>query len=77
LRRTSLKHAKEELERGDAARMKGAVETLQKETHHLAEVMYQSAKAAQGGAAGAPGGGQPGAQKPKDADVVDAEFEEK
>jgi hypothetical protein len=41
-------------------------------------MMYQSAKAAQGGAAGAPGGGQqaPGA-KPKDADVVDAEFEEK
>ena len=56
----ALKRAKEELESGDAARMKGAVETLQKETHHLAEMMYQSAKAAQGGAAGAPGGGQPG-----------------
>ncbi len=74
----ALKRAKEELESGDVARIKGAVETLQKETHHLAEVMYQSAKAAQGGgAAGAPGGGQPGPQKPKDADVVDAEFEEK
>jgi molecular chaperone DnaK len=73
----ALKHAKEELESGDAARMKAALETLQKQTHHLAEVMYQSAKAAQGGAAGAPGGAQPGQQKPKDADVVDAEFEEK
>ena len=72
----ALKKAKEELESGDVTRIKGAVETLQKETHHLAEVMYQSAKAAQGGA-GAPGGGQPGPQKPKDADVVDAEFEEK
>ncbi len=73
----ALKHAKEELESGDAARMKGAVETLQKETHHLAEMMYQSAKAAQGGPAGAPGGGPAPGAKPKDADVVDAEFEEK
>jgi molecular chaperone DnaK len=73
----ALKRAKEELESGDVSRMKAAVETLQKETHHLAEMMYQSAKAAQGGPAGAPGAGQPGPQKPKDADVVDAEFEEK
>ena len=73
----ALKRAKEELESGDVARIKGAVETLQKETHHLAEMMYQSAKAAQGGAAGAPGGGQAPGAKPKDADVVDAEFEEK
>jgi len=73
----ALKRAKEELESGDAARMKGAVETLQKETHHLAEMMYQSAKAAQGGGAGAPGGGPTPGAKPKDADVVDAEFEEK
>ena len=48
----ALKRAKEELESGDVARIKGAVETLQKETHHLAEMMYQSAKAAQGGAGG-------------------------
>jgi len=73
----ALKRAKEELESGDVARIKGAVETLQKETHHLAEIMYQSAKAAQGGASGAPGGGQAPGAKPKDADVVDAEFEEK
>jgi len=73
----ALKKAKEELESGDVARMKAAVETLQKETHHLAEMMYQSAKAAQGGAAGAPGGGPAPGAKPKDADVVDAEFEEK
>ncbi|HWR97098.1 MAG TPA: molecular chaperone DnaK [Candidatus Methanoperedens sp.] len=74
----ALKRAKEELESGDTARIKAAMETLQKETHHLAELMYQAAKSAQGGAAGgAAGGGQPGAAKPKDADVVDAEFEEK
>ena len=73
----ALKKAKEELESGDVARIKGAVETLQKETHHLAEMMYQSAKAAQGGASGAPGGGPAPGAKPKDADVVDAEFEEK
>ena len=73
----ALKRAKEELESGDVARIKGAVETLQKETHHLAEMMYQSAKAAQGGAAGTPGGGPAPGAKPKDADVVDAEFEEK
>ncbi len=65
----ALKRAKEDLESGDVPRIKGAMETLQKETHHLAEVMYQAAKSAQGG--------QAGAQKPKDADVVDAEFEEK
>jgi len=73
----AVKRAKEELESGDTARIKAAMETLQKETHHLAELMYQSAKAAQGGGAGAPGGGQAGGGKPKDADVVDAEFEEK
>jgi len=73
----ALKHAKEELESGDVARIKGAVESLQKETHHLAEMMYQSAKAAQGGEAGAPGEGPAPGAKPKDADVVDAEFEEK
>jgi molecular chaperone DnaK len=73
----AIKRAKEELESGDTARIKAAMETLQKETHHLAELMYQSAKAAQGAGEGTPGGGQPGAQKPKDADVVDAEFEEK
>jgi len=72
----SLKRAKEELESGDTARIKAAMESLQKETHHLAELMYQSAKAAQGGA-GTPGGGPSGGAKPKDADVVDAEFEEK
>jgi molecular chaperone DnaK len=73
----AVTRAKEELESGDTARIKAAMETLQKETHHLAEVMYQSAKAAQGGAPGGQAGAQPGAQKPKDADVVDAEFEEK
>jgi molecular chaperone DnaK len=73
----AVKRAKEELESGDTARIKAAMETLQKETHHLAELMYQSAKAAQGGGAGAPGGGQAGGGTPKDADVVDAEFEEK
>lgn len=77
----ALKRAKEELESGDVGRIKSAVEALQKETHHLAEVMYQAAKSAQGGGAaggpGGPGGPQAGGQKPKDADVVDAEFEEK
>ena len=73
----ALKRAKEDLEGGDVTRIKAAMETLQKETHHLAEVMYQSAKAAQGGTAGAPGAEPAGGQKPKDADVVDAEFEEK
>ncbi|HSA97357.1 MAG TPA: molecular chaperone DnaK, partial [Acidobacteriota bacterium] len=35
----ALKRAKEDLESGDLARIKAAMETLQKETHHLAEVM--------------------------------------
>ncbi|HEY5998043.1 MAG TPA: molecular chaperone DnaK [bacterium] len=72
----AVKRAKEELESGDTARIKAAMETLQKETHHLAELMYQAAKSAQGGGA-AGGGQQAGGAKPKDADVVDAEFEEK
>jgi molecular chaperone DnaK len=74
----SLKRAKEELESGDVARIRAAAETLQKETHHLAEIMYQAAKGAGGaGPTGGPEGGpQPGG-KGKDADVVDAEFEDK
>jgi molecular chaperone DnaK len=73
----AVKRAKEELESGDVARIKAAMETLQKESHKLAEVMYEAAKAKGGGAAGPGPGAQPGGGKAKGADVVDAEFEDK
>jgi molecular chaperone DnaK len=74
----ALKKAREELDSGDASRIRGAVETLTKESHRIAEVMYNAAKA-QGGAEGE-AGGQPGSEagdQAEEGEVVDAEFEEK
>jgi molecular chaperone DnaK len=76
----ALKKAKEEIDSNDAARIKEATEALTKESHKIAEIMYEAAKA-QGDAG--PGGEQPGGEAPsggeqaEEGEVVDAEFEEK
>jgi molecular chaperone DnaK len=70
---------------GDNARIEADMEKLTKASHKIAEVMYQSAaaQAPQGDpGAGFPGGAPGGAassgggEKPKDGDVIDAEFVE-
>jgi molecular chaperone DnaK len=77
----ALKKAREELDSGDVSRIRTAIETLTKESHRIAEVMYNAAKeqGPEGGAEGEAGGqpgGQPGGQA-EEGEVVDAEFEEK
>jgi molecular chaperone DnaK len=77
----ALKKAREELDSGDVSRIRAAIETLTKESHRIAEVMYNAAKeqGPEGGAEGEAGGqpgGQPGGQA-EEGEVVDAEFEEK
>jgi molecular chaperone DnaK len=71
----ALGEAKESLKGEDVDRMKRAQETLTKASHKLAEIMYREAQAQPGGAQPGAGAAQaPGG--PKDADVVDAEFED-
>ncbi len=73
----ALAEAKEALKSEDMDKIRRAVDTLTKASHHLAEVMYRQAKEKQ--PQGAPGdGGQP-QDKPGSAaegEVVDAEFED-
>jgi molecular chaperone DnaK len=77
----AVKKAREELDSGDAARMRQSIEDLTKVSHKIAEVMYQAAKeqsdAAPGADAGADTGQAAGGGQEEDAEVVDAEFEEK
>ena len=58
-------------------RIKAAIENLTKESHRIAQVMYEAAKD-QGGEAG-PGGDGAGQATggAEEAEVVDAEFEDK
>ena len=62
------------MEGEDAEAIKKATEDLAQSAHKLAEAMYAKAP----GAEGEPGGGaeQAGSAKPKDDNVVDADFEE-
>jgi len=75
-----LKLAKDVLERQkdatDAAPLREAIESLQKSTHKMAEIMYRSAAGAAAGGGNGEGAeaGAQGAQAAKD--VIDAEFEE-
>ena len=78
---SALTEAKQALESSDAARMKTAAETLGRASHKLAEAMYANASKAQQGDGAQAGGdghaaGDGGTQKPKDENVVEAEFEE-
>jgi molecular chaperone DnaK len=79
----ALKTAREELDSGDVSRIRAAIETLTKESHRIAEVMYNAAKeqgptgGAEGDAGGQPGGEPAGGGQAEEGEVVDAEFEEK
>jgi molecular chaperone DnaK len=71
----ALTEARDALKSDDYERMKRAQETLTRASHKLAEAMYRTAQAEPGSRdAGAEGEARPGA--PRDAEVVDAEFED-
>ena len=73
----ALAAAKETLKGDDMDKIRAAVETLTKASHHLAEVMYRQAKEKQ--PAGAPTEGGESQAKPgatAEGEVVDAEFED-
>jgi molecular chaperone DnaK len=74
----AMAEAREALKTDDLERMQRAQEGLTKASHKLAEIMYREAQAqTAGGAAGAGEPGRaPGSTGPKDAEVVDAEFED-
>jgi molecular chaperone DnaK len=72
----AVKKAKEDLESGDAERIRQAMDKLTQESHRIAQVMYDAAKTDTGDQ---PGGQQeaPGGTQAEEPEVVDAEFEEK
>jgi molecular chaperone DnaK len=73
---SALADAKKALESSDAATIKAASDALARASHKLAEAMYS--KATKGGDGASPGGdgAAGGGAKPKEDDVVEAEFEE-
>jgi len=71
----ALTETKAALEAGDEARIKKASDDLQQASFKIGEAMYKAQTAQPDGAA--PGSAEaPAAEKPKDENVVDAEFEE-
>jgi molecular chaperone DnaK len=69
-----LAELKKLMEGEDAEAIKKATEELAQASHKLAEAMYAKGQGAEGGAEG--GAEQAGSTKPKDDNVVDADFEE-
>ncbi len=69
---------KKALETNDPAAIRAAVSALQSASHKLAEEVYKktAASGAQAGAGPTPGDGATGGEKPKDENVVDAQYEE-
>ena len=73
----AIAEAKKALESDDRAQMESAFESLEQASHAMAQSLYQSSQQAGGQPGGGEPGGQPGGEaKPKDDDVVDAEFTE-
>ena len=72
----ALAQAKEALKNEDMEKIRQAMDTLTKASHHLAEVMYKQARERQ--APGGSGDGKDAQTKggPAEGDVVDAEFED-
>ena len=69
----AIKELKSAMESGDVSRMKEKMELLTRASHHLAEIMYQQAQQQRPPSSES----EPGPQgKPKEDDVVDAEFED-
>jgi molecular chaperone DnaK len=72
----ALAAAKDALKSEDMDRIRGAVETLTKASHRLAEVMYKQAKERQAPSEPSADGSQAKPGAAPDGDVVDAEFED-
>ncbi|HEY3354017.1 MAG TPA: molecular chaperone DnaK [Polyangia bacterium] len=79
----AVKHGREVLESRDVedpAKLKEAIEQIQKASHKMAEVMYRNAAGSGGGGETPPGGGEggptEGGGKKPEGGVIDAEFEE-
>ena len=72
----ALVQAREALKNEDMEKIRQAMDTLTKASHHLAEVMYKQARERQ--APGGSGDGKDAQTKggPAEGDVVDAEFED-
>jgi molecular chaperone DnaK len=68
----AIGEARKAMEQGGAENMRKALDNLQKASHKLAEVMYQTQGAAPGGEA--PPSDDAGGKK--DGDVIDAEYED-
>ncbi|MEW5912968.1 MAG: molecular chaperone DnaK [Thermodesulfobacteriota bacterium] len=76
---SAISEAKAALESNDRAQMEAAFEKLQNASHGMAQSLYQQHAGPPGGGAAGPGAGAGaggGQKKPKDEDVVDAEFTE-
>jgi molecular chaperone DnaK len=71
----AIEKTKKAIEEGGIEQINQATEELTKSSHHLAEIMYQSAQQAAGGQPGGPSEG-PGPQEPdkSEEDVIDAEY---
>jgi molecular chaperone DnaK len=76
-----IKEGREAVEKQDDDKVASTLERLEKEAHRMAGVMYQNAGGPSGpgappGAGPTDGDGAAGGEKPKDKNVIDAEFEE-
>ncbi|MCD6353313.1 MAG: molecular chaperone DnaK [Proteobacteria bacterium] len=72
----AIQATKDALNSGDTDAIKSKMEELNKASHRLAEVMYQSAQQQQQGEAASEAGQDSSSSKSSEGDVVDAEFEE-
>lgn len=72
----AIQATKDAINSGDAGTIKNKIEELNKASHRLAEVIYQSANKQQQNQAGAAAEAE-GGRPQSEGDVVDAEFEEK
>jgi molecular chaperone DnaK len=71
--RGAIEEARQELESGDAAKLDAARQRVETELHKIAEKLYKSEAAPEGGEA-PPQGGAAGAAGSGDDEVIDAEF---
>jgi molecular chaperone DnaK len=71
-----IAETKKAIETNDPAAIRAAVSALQTASHKLAEEMYKKAAASGAQPGAGAGAGDGGAEKPKDDNVVDAQYEE-
>jgi molecular chaperone DnaK len=73
---SAMGELKAALETGDTARIEAAKESVTQIAHKIAELVYQKNNAANAARPGPDAAAGQWGQKPEDADVIDAEFEE-